>query len=234
MGLYYRGEFAEADRWFAESVTLAPASGQWLVAGSSLAYRSLIAGGQGRSEDQRVLAEQATELVRERGIGEVDGEAPLALGVSLAARGRPGAALPLIERAIAVLRSFGQPIDLATALLRQVPVLRALGERERADAAIADARSIIGSCPDPGILTGQLTAAEQSPRPSTRPGGQDLTERELRVLKLLKSDLCEREIGRELYVSHNTVHSHVRSIYRKLAVSTRAGALQRGRELGLL
>ena len=46
MGLYYRGEFAEADRWFAESVTLAPASGQWLVAGSSLAYRSLIAGGQ--------------------------------------------------------------------------------------------------------------------------------------------------------------------------------------------
>jgi len=92
MGRYLRGEFAEADRWFAESAALAPASGQWIVAGSSLAYRSLIAGGQGRPDDQWLLAEQATELVRERGIGEVDGEAPLALGVSLAERGRPGEA----------------------------------------------------------------------------------------------------------------------------------------------
>src|SRR5271165_2826040 len=69
MGLYFRGEFGEADRWFAESAGLAPASGQWLVAGSSLAYRSLIAGQQGLLEEQRLLAEQAMELVRERGIG---------------------------------------------------------------------------------------------------------------------------------------------------------------------
>jgi ATP/maltotriose-dependent transcriptional regulator MalT len=35
-------------------------------------------------------------------------------------------------------------------------------------------------------------------------------------------------------VSHNTVHSHVRSIYHKLDVSSRADALERSRELGLL
>ncbi len=61
-----------------------------------------------------------------------------------------------------------------------------------------------------------------------------MTERELRVLRLLVSDLSERDIGRELYVSHNTVHSHVRSIYRKLGVSSRAHALERTRELRLL
>jgi Bacterial regulatory proteins, luxR family len=39
--------------------------------------------------------------------------------------------------------------------------------------------------------------------------------------------------GQQLYVSHNTTHSHVRSIYRKLGVSSRAHALQRTRELRL-
>ncbi len=38
----------------------------------------------------------------------------------------------------------------------------------------------------------------------------------------------------QLYVSHNTTHSHVRSIYRKLGVSSQAHALQRTRELRLL
>ena len=47
------------------------------------------------------------------------------------------------------------------------------------------------------------------------------------MLKLLHGDLSERDIGRELYVAHNTVHSHVMSIYRKLGVSSRADALQR-------
>jgi LuxR family maltose regulon positive regulatory protein len=120
------------------------------------------------------------------------------------------------------------------ALLHQGPVLRALGERERAQAAITEARSLIGSCPDPGILTGRLSACGRSPTADTSSGDEKLTQRERRVLQLLTSDLSERDIGRELYVSHNTVHSHVRSIYRKLGVSSRAHALQRTRELRLL
>ncbi len=53
------------------------------------------------------------------------------------------------------------------------------------------------------------------------------------MLRLLTGELSERSIGRELYVSHNTVHSHVRSIYRKLGVSSRAEALERSLELRL-
>ena len=71
-GQYFRGEFGEADPWFAESVALAPASGQWMAGASSLAYRSLIAGEQGRLEDQRMLAEQAVEFAREHSIGGSD------------------------------------------------------------------------------------------------------------------------------------------------------------------
>ena len=234
MGLYYRGEPGEADRWFAESAALAPASAQWPAGASSLAYRSLIAGELGRAGEQRMLAKGAAELVREHGTEKAAGAVPLALGVSLAARGRPKEALPLIECGAGFLRSRGQPAEVAMALLHHGPVLRAVGERERSRAAITEARAVIGSCPDPGILTRQLKACEPSPRPGTRSADEKLTQRERRVLQLLTSDLSERGIGQELYVSHNTVHSHVRSIYRKLGVSSRAHALQRTRELRLL
>ena len=234
MGLYYRGEPGQADRWFAESAALAPASAQWPAGASSLAYRSLIAGQLDRLEEQRMLAEQATGLVREHGTEKASGVVPLALGVSLAARGRPEKAQRLIECGVAFLRSGGQPAEVAMALLHQGSVLRALGERERSHAAITEARAVIGSCPDPGILTGRLGACGRSPRPGTRSADEELTQRERRVLQLLTSDLSERDIGQELYVSHNTVHSHVQSIYRKLGVSSRAHALQRTRELRLL
>ena len=236
VGLYFRGEPDEADRWFAESAALAAASAQWLAGEASLAYRSQIAGEQGRLNQQRMLAEMAAEFVQDHGIEKaVIGAAPLALGISLAARGKPGEALPLIERGVAFSRTFGQPIQLANALLSQATVLRTLGEHQRAAETIAETRSILESCPDPGILAGRLAALDRPPQIRyARSADQELTQRELRVLKLLHSDLSERDISRELYVSHNTVHSHVRAIYRKLVVSTRAGALERGRQLGLL
>jgi LuxR family maltose regulon positive regulatory protein len=42
-----------------------------------------------------------------------------------------------------------------------------------------------------------------------------------------------REIGRELYVSPNTVKTHIRSIYRKLGVSTRGDAIAAGRDIDI-
>ena len=62
----------------------------------------------------------------------------------------------------------------------------------------------------------------------------ELSERELDVLRLLRGSLSESEIASELYLSHNTVHSHTRSIYRKLGVSSRAEAVERARKLGLV
>ena len=71
--------------------------------------------------------------------------------------------------------------------------------------------------------TGRARAAEQG-----------LSDRELGVLRLLATDLTQREIGRELYLSLNTVKSHTRSIFRKLGVSGRERAVARARELGLI
>ena len=51
---------------------------------------------------------------------------------------------------------------------------------------------------------------------------------------MLCGPLSERDIGRELYLSHNTVHSHTRSIYRKLGVSSRAEAILKARGAALI
>ena len=54
------------------------------------------------------------------------------------------------------------------------------------------------------------------------------------MLRLLPTQLSTREIGRELYVSVNTVRSQVQAVYRKLEVATRTEAIAGARQLGLL
>ena len=63
---------------------------------------------------------------------------------------------------------------------------------------------------------------------------QELTDRERDVLRLLPSRLTLREVAAELFVSQNTLKFHLRIIYRKLGVNSRAGAVESARRLHLL
>jgi LuxR family maltose regulon positive regulatory protein len=63
---------------------------------------------------------------------------------------------------------------------------------------------------------------------------EPLSERERDVLRLLATELSGPEIARVLFVSLNTVRTHTKSIYTKLAVNTRQAAVRRARELDLL
>ena len=60
-----------------------------------------------------------------------------------------------------------------------------------------------------------------------------LSERELDVLRLLGTELDGPDIARELMVSLNTVRTHTKNIYAKLAVTSRRAAVRRGAELDL-
>ena len=62
---------------------------------------------------------------------------------------------------------------------------------------------------------------------------ESLTERESQVLELLDQMYSTEEIAGELYVSPNTVKTHLKGIFRKLGVNRRVDAVRRGRELGL-
>jgi LuxR family maltose regulon positive regulatory protein len=63
---------------------------------------------------------------------------------------------------------------------------------------------------------------------------EPLSERELAVLRFLPTNLSAGEIGSELFLSVHTVKTHMRKLYAKLDVHTRAEAVQCGRALGLL
>ena len=63
---------------------------------------------------------------------------------------------------------------------------------------------------------------------------EQLSEREMAVLRYLPSTLSLPEIARELFVSPNTVKTQCSAIYRKLAVSGRSAAVQAAREHRLL
>jgi LuxR family maltose regulon positive regulatory protein len=93
------------------------------------------------------------------------------------------------------------------------------------------------AAPDPaGARARRLldrTTATAAAQPA-QPPGDPLSHRELQVLRLLDSDLTGPEVARELYVTLNTLRTHTKRIFTKLGVSTRAAAVRRARDQGLL
>jgi LuxR family transcriptional regulator, maltose regulon positive regulatory protein len=88
-------------------------------------------------------------------------------------------------------------------------------------------RSLIGEVAQ--LLDGAAAA------PTMASGAADsLSVRELAVLRYLPTMLTAPEIAAELFVTLNTVKTHLKSIYRKLGVSGRREAVARGRQLGLV
>ena len=79
-----------------------------------------------------------------------------------------------------------------------------------------------------------LSGASARPRDAVAPLRDELSEAELRVVRYLPSNLKAPEIANELYVSSNTVRTHMRHIYAKLDAHNRSEAVARARELGLL
>jgi ATP/maltotriose-dependent transcriptional regulator MalT len=63
---------------------------------------------------------------------------------------------------------------------------------------------------------------------------EPLTERELEVLRLFKTELSGPEIARGLVIGLSTVRTHTKSIYSKLGVNSRRAAVRRAEELGLI
>jgi LuxR family maltose regulon positive regulatory protein len=86
-------------------------------------------------------------------------------------------------------------------------------------------------------LVGELldAFAERAPAPhGVAPLLEPLSEREEAVLRYLPTALSNGEIAAELFVTTNTVKTHLRSIYRKLDVARRREAVERARDLRLL
>jgi LuxR family maltose regulon positive regulatory protein len=121
---------------------------------------------------------------------------------------------------------------------------RLLGEADGAADALGRAGAILAEWPGAVLLDAMhadevraLAAGPAEPATGHRPDADtvpELSAAERRVLALLPSSRSLREIGATMFVSRNTVKTHVSAIYRALGVSTREDAVARARVLGLI
>lgn len=146
---------------------------------------------------------------------------PSALQYAALALGRLAAAagdLPAAANALSDALDYGRPER------RRRPVSDAGGWARRLlrdNARLAGEHRWLSSTPD-------AAAGGSAPPPET------LTERETDVLRRLSEGLSTRDIAKALYMSVNTVKTHLKSIYRKLGTAGRSATVRRARDLQLL
>jgi LuxR family maltose regulon positive regulatory protein len=108
------------------------------------------------------------------------------------------------------------------------PVRRALSNRRDLTARHP---WLLGNEPDPRTRT-RVTAPD--PVDGGAPLVEPLTDKEREVLGLLAQLLTTEETAAAMFVSVNTIRTHVRNILRKMGVTARNQAIRRGRDLGIL
>ncbi len=234
---YLAGNWKKAEASLQEAAASATDLEQWLHVSIAKALYSRVALA---TEDQEVAAAFANGSIEVLEAHEVAdtfacGVADLALGAVLA-RSNADSAEQALDRGLDRLRSQSEPLLVAEAAIALAPVRRALRGPKAGRECIEEARTVLDGCGDPGILADRLERVARTLTPAYRraKGQTDLTERELEVLRYLADGLPKRDIGTALFLSYNTIHSHTKSIYQKLAVSSREAAVARARELGAL
>jgi LuxR family maltose regulon positive regulatory protein len=199
-------------------------------AAQAAAVASLAASRLGLGAAAAPLSRAAASALRRRGVRS--GTAAALVDLAQAAVAEECSDPVAAERlCLAAIQRTEEPAARTLALLRLARLRgpaahealeRAARELSRCDGAelleqlAAEVESELGSEDDAHAVTGELSPAEQ------------------RVLRLLMTNLTQREIANELYVSLNTVKTHARVIYRKLGVGSRTAAVAAARELNLV
>ena len=201
---------------------------------AALGYLALIAADEGEWEVAADYEARATDLLARLGFGTHRRCLPMLL-----TRVKLGVRASNADEAEAAA-------DVTRLLRHMVPhpwmalladVVLGEGAIDCADEAAAErhaaaAAALLEGYPDAGMLRRRthrlLEAVERAHL--TDP----LTPAERRVLELLPTHLTDAQMADQLFVTRNTVKSHVKSLYRKLEVSSRADAVERARQSGLL
>ncbi|MBI0296124.1 hypothetical protein JBE04_17040 [Streptomyces sp. PRKS01-29] len=237
----WASRYQEAEALLGEATRDAHAAGHSLALVRALGLRALCALLAGRHELARTLSDEALEAAAAAGLSVhfVSVSGYLGRAGLLLEEGRTEEAAAALADAEAALagspRTAHEPHIRA---LCHATRARLESARHNADAA-REAREAAGraasGCEPPGALRDLLDrAGEGAAVTPSAPGPQDLSLGERRVLRALCGPLTLREIAAELHVSHNTVKTQVRAIFRKLDAHDRSGAVARARACGVL
>jgi LuxR family maltose regulon positive regulatory protein len=208
---------------------------------SALGTLAMVAVERGELHRARALADAALTRARDTGLLNTLPAARAQLADAMVARaeGDVARAHRSATRALEVGDAFDGGAQQAWMLLVLADACVARGQLARAQRLLAEAREMLARCCDAGRVP-QIADAVADALAHHRRNGRDtpLTESpspaELAVLRHLPSELSTRAIAAELFVSINTVRSHLRALYRKLGVSSREDAVARAGALGLL
>ena len=150
-------------------------------------------------------------------------------------------ARPLLRRTAELAEAWGRQHELVLALTRLASTELAAGDRGAARDAVTRAREAVDTGPVRATATRELQAVETrmgrgALRAAQRVGRlyEDLTDRELSLLRELSGPRTQREIGDAMFLSINTVKGYTKSLYRKLGASSRREAVELGRSMGLV
>jgi LuxR family transcriptional regulator, maltose regulon positive regulatory protein len=225
---------ASVDAW----AEIGRAAGQLVPQISGLANAAAWSTELGDWERAASSADAALRLAAEHGYQEhwICAGAHFTTARLLERAGTPGDAKPHMRRALELARRGAGPVTTAWLLTHLVRLLVMCDDPAGARMCLEEARAALAAAHDAAGVGSMVAAAEQQLDSATRSRAshEGLSDRELDVLRLLATDLTQREIGQQLYLSFNTVKSHSRSIFRKLGVSGREEAVARARSLGLI
>ena len=185
----------------------------------------------------------------------------LLLARALVARGRSAEALPLLARLLLAAEAEDRRGSALEALCLQAVARHLQGSTQQAQEALRRAIELAGeegyvrvfldlgapmlhllrraaATGRGGAAVERLLAAFGDAPPAAAaivvPLAEPIRERELDVLRCIAAGMSNPEIAAQLHLSPNTVKTHVRNLYAKLAVQKRSQALLRARELGLV
>ena len=208
------------------------------VAFAELALLAMEAGAWEEAADH---AERGVALIEEAQLDDY-----LACGLAMAAAARVAVHhgdLPQAREYVAKvhrirpLLNHGLPWLSVQTGLELARVHLALGEASVAGAVLSEAEAILRVRPRLGTLVEQARELRQRVAATSTPSGEwalSLTAAELRLLPLLTTHLAFPQIGERLFLSRTTIKTQAISIYRKFGVTSRAEAIERAVELGLL
>jgi DNA-binding CsgD family transcriptional regulator/tetratricopeptide (TPR) repeat protein len=155
------------------------------------------------------------------------GAADRYLGLLAATLGEHDLAADHFEDALTLNRRMHAPTWTANTLLAYGRTLRARGraaDLRGASALLSDAATLAEATALPMVLRRARELGADGARPAPLPLPDELSSREVDVLRLVATGRSNREIGEELFISGHTVANHMRSILRKTGAANRTEA----------
>lgn len=227
------GDLARADEVFTRAYDLALSCQSMPLAALIQAEQSLVATAQSDDAEADTLLKHALVTIEDGHLGGYWSSALVfaAGGRRAVSRGDVREGRRLVEQAASLrpLLTYALPVVSVQSLVQLAHAYLGLTDPSGARAVLEQAEDIVRRRPQLGSLIDELGGLRQRLDQITKAapvGTSSLTTAELRLVPLLHTHLSLPEIAGQLHVSPHTVRSQVKSVYRKLGVSSRSDAVE--------